>query len=158
MKEDILSVLIYLFEDSRERDNLSPYDQTLLKNELMKAGFSSPQISKAFAWLEGLVNQQQLKLIRHPRTTSLRVYSPKECEKLGAQGQGFLIFLEQFGVLDTISREVIINCAMTLETETLSLEHLKWIVLMVLFNQPGHEEALAWIEDLVYEEVIDYLH
>jgi Smg protein len=27
-----------------------------------------------------------------------------------------------------------------------------------LFNQPGQEEAYAWMEDLMFEEVEGYLH
>jgi Smg protein len=29
---------------------------------------------------------------------------------------------------------------------------------MVLFNQPGQEEAYAWLEDLMFEDVEGYLH
>ncbi len=29
---------------------------------------------------------------------------------------------------------------------------------MVLFNQPGQEEAYAWLQDLVFDEVPGYLH
>jgi Smg protein len=29
---------------------------------------------------------------------------------------------------------------------------------MVLFNQPGHEAAYAWMEDMVLDEMGDNLH
>ncbi|MCL5801504.1 MAG: DUF494 domain-containing protein, partial [Gammaproteobacteria bacterium] len=32
------------------------------------------------------------------------------------------------------------------------------VVLMVLFNQPGQEAAVAWMEDLVYEEMTGTMH
>jgi Smg protein len=47
---------------------------------------------------------------------------------------------------------------MALETEEIELTQLKWVILMVLFNQPGQEEAYAWIEDLLFEDVGGYLH
>ena len=47
---------------------------------------------------------------------------------------------------------------MALETHEISLEEMKWVILMVLFNQPGQEDAYAWMEDLVYEGYGIYLH
>ena len=40
----------------------------------------------------------------------------------------------------------------------MDLEQLKWIILMVLFNQPGQEAAYAWMEDLVFEDTPGRLH
>jgi Smg protein len=47
---------------------------------------------------------------------------------------------------------------MALATDEIDLTQLKWIILMVLFNQPGQEEAYAWMEDLMFEGLSDYLH
>jgi len=33
---------------------------------------------------------------------------------------------------------------MALEQDEMDLDDLKWVVLMVLFNQPGSEAAYAW--------------
>ena len=32
------------------------------------------------------------------------------------------------------------------------------VILMVLFNQPGQEQAYAWMEDLVFDGVQEHLH
>ena len=37
-------------------------------------------------------------------------------------------------------------------------DHVKWVVLMVLFNQPEHEEAYARMEDLVFQDYAEALH
>ena len=37
-------------------------------------------------------------------------------------------------------------------------EDLKWVVLMVLFNQPGQEDAYVWMENLVFENVTGYVN
>jgi Smg protein len=42
---------------------------------------------------------------------------------------------------------------MALDAEEIGADELKWIVLMVLFNQPGNEEAFVWMEDLVMDEL-----
>ncbi len=47
---------------------------------------------------------------------------------------------------------------MDLDSAEVSLEDLKWVVLMVLFNAPGHETAYAQMEDLIFEEPTGLLH
>ena len=37
-------------------------------------------------------------------------------------------------------------------------EQVKWVVLMVLFSQPGQEQAYQRMEDLVFEGQSDSLH
>ncbi|MDY6991547.1 MAG: DUF494 family protein [Pseudomonadota bacterium] len=158
MKENVLDVLMYLFENYMDDEHQWHDNQELLKIELLAAGFPSTEISKALSWLEGLVEHQGLITTHHPQASSMRVYLPKECEKINLECRGFLLFLEQVGVLESQSREIVIDRVMALETEELTLEQLKWIMLMVLFNQPEQEAAFAWMEDLVFEEMTGYLH
>ncbi len=47
---------------------------------------------------------------------------------------------------------------MALESEEISLDDIKWVVLMVLFSQPGQETAYARMEDLVFEERMSAVH
>ena len=42
--------------------------------------------------------------------------------------------------------------------DALNIEQARWVVLMVLFNQPGQEAAYAWVEDLVYNPQGGQLH
>ena len=71
---------------------------------------------------------------------------------------GLLLFLEQMGVLSPANRERAIEQAMALESEDFDLEQMKWVILMVLFNQPGEEAAYAWVEDFVFENPTNSLH
>ena len=89
---------------------------------------------------------------------STRVFSDVENEKLDVECKGFLIFLEQSGVLDYEDRELVIDRVMALETEIIELQQLKWVVLMVLFNRPGKEAAFAWMEDIILDEVSTVVH
>ena len=47
---------------------------------------------------------------------------------------------------------------MALETDDIDLDTVKWVVLMVLFNQPGQEAAYAWMEGLVLDDIATPLH
>ena len=94
----------------------------------------------------------------HFSAKSIRLYTDEETEKLDLDSRGFLMFLEQTGVLDHNTREMVIDRVMALESEEIDLEQLKWVVLMVLFNQPGREAAYAWMEDLVFDEMPGVIH
>lgn len=78
---------------------------------------------------------------------SFRAYAPRELAKLDADCRGFLITLEQSGILNAQSRELVIERSLAASGQALSLEQLKLIVLMVLWNrQTPTSQLLA--EDL----------
>ena len=158
MKESVLDVLIYLFDHYVEQELEIIPNQKDLKSQLNQAGFADIQIDKAINWLEGLaVKKDEFDVdIVHSRST--RVFSSIENEKLDVECKGFLIFLEQSGALDSEDRELVIDRVMALETETIELQQLKWVVLMVLFNRPGKEAAFAWMEDIILDEVSAVVH
>lgn len=160
MKENVLDVLMYLFESYMDEEAEISSDQESLKTELLEAGFPQAEINKALSWLEGLAALQDGHAARQNSGVrpSFRVFTEQETGKLGMDGRGFLLFLEQVGVLDAISRELVIDRVMALETDEINLEELKWVVLMVLFNQPGQENALARMKVLVMDEVTQELH
>jgi len=55
-------------------------------------------------------------------------------------------------------RELVIDRLLALEAEEIDIEQVKWVVLMVLFSQPGQEQAYQRMEDLVFESQSDALH
>ena len=65
---------------------------------------------------------------------------------------------EQIGILSAAQRELVIDRVMALETEEIEVEQIKWVVLMVLFSQPGQEAAYARMEDLVFEDSVSEAH
>ncbi|MGD8575837.1 MAG: DUF494 family protein [Thiohalophilus sp.] len=159
MKESVLDVLMYLFENYMNDEIEFDTDEETLRVELQEAGFRQVEITRAFEWLEGLVAMQDDPSIYSSKTTgSIRIYTDEECEKLDIEARGFLLFLEQTGVLDHFTREMVIDRVMALGEDEIDLEQLKWVVLMVLFNQPGREAAFAWMEDLVFDEMPGILH
>ena len=162
MKESILDVLLYLFEHYftddadlvRDRDSLRSGP---LFDELGKAGFSPAEINKAFEWLDALA--QQRPSASAPRANGpVRVFFGPELDKLDVECRGFLLFLEQHGVLDAGQRELVLDRAMALDQDEIDLDDRKWVVLMVLFNQPGSEAAYAWMETQMFEDEPEPVH
>ncbi len=159
MKQDVFDILLYLFENYMYEENELEHDRDSLQIELQDAGFRKHEIGKAFDWLEGLGAIDYDGEAKRGGTQSFRIYSDEEMVKLDSECRGFLLFLEQMGVLDQATREMVIDRVMALEnSEEVELDQLKWVILMVLFNQPGQEAAVAWMEDLVMDEVVAQIH
>jgi Smg protein len=77
---------------------------------------------------------------------------------MAADVRGFLLHLEHVGILSATQRELVIDRLLALDADDISIDQVKWVVLMVLFSQPGQEQAYARMEDLVFEERPDVLH
>lgn len=153
MKENIFDVLMYLFEHYMDEVTEFQSDQESLSIELIQAGFPKGEVNKAFHWLEGLSAMRETSgpLLRPPGATSMRFYAPNELNKLNLECRGFLLFLERNSVIDPALRELIIDRAMALESDEMSLEQLKWVTLMVLVNQPGQDKVYTQFEDLIFD-------
>jgi Smg protein len=159
MKETVLDVLMYIFDNYIEEDIEFVPDQESLKDQLVEAGFRDQQIEKAFAWLEGLATYKtHPDAINLSELPSLRLFSSQELDRLDAECRGFLLFLEQAKVLNSHERELVIDRIMALESDDIDLQQLKWVVLMVLFNQPDKEAAITWMEDIVMDDINANLH
>ncbi|MFT7413390.1 MAG: Smg protein [Methylophagaceae bacterium] len=160
MKEDVFDVLLYLFENYIDTDDSNKPDKDALETELEGVGFLHLEIHKAFEWLESMtvIEEKSSKEDRHKAELAMRFYTEQELLRLDMQCRGYLLFLEQVGVLDGETREVVIERVMALDTDEIDLDQMKWVVLMVLFYQPGREIAYAWMEDLVFEDLEAVVH
>ncbi|TNJ33036.1 DUF494 family protein [Arenimonas terrae] len=157
MKETILDVLLYLFEHYFYDDPDAVRDRDSLQNGLIQAGFSPAEINKAFDWLDELARQRPAAAA--PRLdTPVRVYSEPELDRLDIECRGFLMFLEHSGVIDADQRELVLDRVMALDQDEVDVDDLKWVVLMVLFNQPGSEAAYAWMESQMFEDEPEPVH
>jgi len=157
----MFDILMYLFENYIHSEAEVMVDHDLLTDELTRAGFHQDEIYKALTWLEKLAALQDNDAYPYlTRTTSksIRIYTSEEMELLDTECRGFLMFLEQVNVLDFSTREMVIDRVMELDTQYFSMEDLKWVVLMVLFNVPGKENAYSQMEDLIFDEQEGPLH
>ncbi len=158
MKENVLDVLLYLFENYIDTDEANKPDKDALESELEKVGFLQLEIHKAFDWLENMTVVAEGSPEANTSHTSMRLYNDVELERLDVNCRGYLMFLEQVGVLDAETREIVVERVLALNEEEIDLDQMKWVVLMVLFYQPGREVAYAWMEDLVFEDMEAVIH
>ncbi len=160
MNENLIDVLIYIYENYMDSEESVPVDQITLEEELLQAGFQQGEVTKAFNWLDELAWRQG-SLVEYGAAApnrSMRIFSDREKQKIDLEIQGLLLNLEHSGILDPMSRELVIERCMAIETEELSSDDVKWVVLLVLLNQPGQENAFALMEELVYNGEPPYLH
>jgi Smg protein len=155
MKESVLDVLMYLFESFVESDDESEPNRSELQSELERAGFHDREISRALDWLDGL---HATTAGNAPQETAFRVYDADEQERLGAGARGYLLHLEQIGILQPAQRELVIDRLLALDHDEIDVDQTKWVVMMVLFSQPGQQAAYAQIEDLVFADESAWVH
>ncbi len=150
----MFEVIIYLFESYMQLDQSIEVDAQEITDELLQEGFQSNDISKALAWLDHLSGLHELpeeNRPQHAKSTSHRVYSHQEQQRLNSACQGYISYLEHAGILSTYSREVVVDCAMMLEMNELALHDLKWLILMVLFNDPRSEDEFLQLESMLMD-------
>ena len=154
MSETVLDVLMYLFETYSEQDlETEPEsDQSILREELLQAGFGEPEVDRALDWLDGLTARNMEPFSIQPAERSVRLFNQFELNRLDPECRGYILYLEQIGILSPVQRELVIDRLMALGSGDIDVEQVKWVVLMVLFSQPGQEKAFAQMEDLVFEE------
>jgi Smg protein len=157
MKETVLDVLMYLFETFVDSEEEPDPNRNELRDELEQAGFGDREIDRALDWLDGL-NAADSSPADLPRSAAIRIYDRMELDRLDATSRGYLLHLEQIGILPSTQRELVIDRLLALDSEEIDVEQIKWVVMMVLFSQPGNEQAYAQMEDLVFAEDAGWVH
>ncbi|MEW6687746.1 MAG: DUF494 domain-containing protein [Pseudomonadota bacterium] len=127
-------ILVYVFENCHQAE-LSGEKERVAK-KLSAAGFEASDISAALTWLAGVVRGPHRSLAPLPESgAAARAYAPRELAKLDAECRGLLMHFEQSGILGAQMREHVIERALAATGGPLTLEQLKLVVLMVLWNQ-----------------------
>ena len=140
-------ILVYVFENCQQYELSSEKERVAKK--LSAAGFDDSDISEALSWLAGVVRGPHRSLAPLPASgAAFRAYAPKELAKLDAACRGLLIYFEQSGILTPQTREHVIERALAATGDGLTIEQLKLVVLMVLWNQQMPSSRLV-AEDLL---------
>ena len=153
----MFDLLVYMFEKYlSSKNNLDFANMSL---ELEAAGFNNKDIESALDWFtelkemsEKIPQSHSLKL-----NNKLRIYTAKEKEKFSFDGLGFILFLEQAHVLNSVEREIIIDRAMALNQAIINIDEVRWIVMMTLWNN-GRENDYLFVEDSLYRTEQLVLH
>jgi Smg protein len=169
MNGTVLDILIYVFDRYMFDEAPEVPEREALARDLESAGFHEANVERALDWLADLAGERHRPALFNgnthtddqspPRIThALRVYSPHEVSRLSADCRGLLMSLEQGEILSPEQREIVIDRLLALDVEDLTLDQVKWVVLMVLSSQPGQETACARMETLVFDPEASSAH
>jgi Smg protein len=153
MTNNILDVLTYMFDYLFEvaDESVNEIDDIALKAHLSDAGFEVARIDKALDWLENIAILQEGETQLFTNANGgMRIYSNDEKLKLDAKSRGFLLFMENMNQISAVQREIIIDQVMSLDEATISIEDLKWVVMMVLGNSEDGDISPQWLESIVF--------
>jgi len=156
IKQSVVDVLMFLFEEYLGEDNENIDERNDIQIRLEEVGFQHQEIDQAFNWLEDLATLREGQDHIPANTNSIRIFSDFEKNILDDESIGFLMYLEQSDILTPVTRELVLDRIMALD-HPLDIEQLKWIVMIVLHTHPGEENAFAWMEGLVFNEVVDFI-
>ena len=138
-----------------------------LEHKLNSVGFDTDQVTEALTWLSDLTQAASghslaaeatpdsasaaapsaWALTIAPRGTSWRIYTRSEQHRLGAQGLGFIHFLESAGVLPLAMRELVVDRAVAARAAPLPLNDLKMIIKIV-YRSLGYQPGPLIIDEL----------
>jgi len=140
----MFDILLYLYDHYLVADHHP--DPDTLSRKLLAAGFETEEIDQALSWLAALGDLRADAPLAESR--GQRVFSSEELRRIEPEGLGFLVFLENDGLLPAQAREWVIQQALDLEAGEISADQIKWIALLAISYLFGPGDAL-WLEDIV---------
>lgn len=160
----ISEIIGFIFAKVTQQDvgNISEFLKTKVRQDLIEAGFATHKIDKALSWLDDLFKQQLDSLLNKFQTSNyaykchgaMRCFSPEECIKLTKEVRGVIWRLERDGVLNTATREILINQLMRLDETPVLLNDFYWVAYVVAFSRPDKrptQEEIRVLKELLVE-------
>ena len=142
----MFEILMFLFESYFDAGSYPEPDK--LERKLSAAGFEDEDISEALAWLSALKQQNPENYPPRLEHSGQRYFAELELQRISYKARQFLLFAEQQHLISAIEREMVIDRAVALQLDNLSLDQLKLIMLMVLWNR--HKD----LDQLLIEELL----
>ncbi len=146
----MFEILMYLFESYFDAGSYPEPDK--LSRKLSAAGFEEEEISDALSWLSALQQQTPDNYPADLQHSGVRCFAELEKQRIGDEARQFLVFAEQQHMISAVEREMVLDRAVALQRESLSVDKLKLIMLMVLWNR--HQN----LDPLLVEELLSPLH
>jgi Smg protein len=144
----MFEVLVFMFENYFAHHAQPNSD--VMAQELSAAGFDSPDIVGAFDWfqkMQSMLTETEM-LYAHPHT-SFRMFTEAELKKISTESLGFVLFMQQANVINGVERDLIIDRAMALPVPQISIEEMRWIAMIALWNE-GREQDYLFVEDALF--------
>lgn len=146
MRESVIDVLFYLFDDLLSATPPCETDLDEMANWLDEAGFAREDINRAMNWFDKLTDLANYQSCEE-KSRAIRVFSAQEMCMIDRAGQEYLRRLARLRVLDMALIEKSIEQALALE-EKVDGDTLRWVVAMVVLNVYGEGIDEAFLQAL----------
>jgi Smg protein len=142
-KERVLAIVSIIAQYVAEENRL-PSSSDIVE-ELLASGFDAEEIDAAFLWMESF--SLQVGASDHAELTipSQRIFTAEECRVISCEGRGFLTQIRGLGILDDASQEDIIQKAVQLDEDEMTLADIKNLTALTLLTR-SHNEWLREVD------------
>ena len=144
-EHSIVHAVMVLFTTMSDLADSKQCTSKAMHSELIEAGFPDKTAQQAVRWINEIINSKVD--ITSASQQSFRVYEQFEIDFLGQSSIAKLYNLEAEGVLDALTREVVIDRLCALGHEKLDEHIVIWVSLIVLYYTDKNSSALASLEN-----------
>lgn len=144
----MFEVLVFMFENYFANHAMPNND--VMEQELSAAGFEQTDILGAFDWFQEMKSRlHRADAFYSHKHSGHRVFSETERKKINTESLGFVVFLQQAGVINDMERDLIVDRAMALKQQEITVEEMRWITMIALWNE-GREKDYLFVEDALF--------
>ncbi|MEZ4484664.1 MAG: DUF494 family protein [Syntrophotaleaceae bacterium] len=143
LKERVLAIVSIIAQYVAEENQL-PSSSDIVE-ELLASGYEAEEIDAAFHWMESFSLQDCAPSHVTLTIPSHRIFTPRECQAISCEGRGFLTQIRGLGILDDASQEDIIQKAVQLSEDEMTLADVKNLTALTLLSR-SHNEWLREVD------------
>ena len=152
----MFEVLVFMFENYFAHHEMPDHD--VMAQELTAAGFDSPDIAGAFDWFQKMQSMLTETEMFYPQQhRNFRQFNDAELKKISPESLNFVLFLQHADVINNVERDLIIDRAMALPVPEISIEEMRWITMIALWNE-GREKDYLFVEDALFNPLGMTIH
>lgn len=145
----MINVIMYLVQKNALSATKLKIDDFIV-DELKAAGYADGDIDSALDWLKELSATSFSQMIE-PSVKHFRVFSGVEKQRISVDCQNIILDYQNRKILNAMTREIVIEQLLELDSDQIKPYQVKWVSLVVLFVQKDHQVALAQLEyNLLY--------
>lgn len=155
MRERVLAIFTIIAQYvMEERDEVS---ESELVEELLAVGFDADEIDAAFSWMESLSIPDKGEPVLGQSLPSQRIFTPDEIRAISKEARGFLVRLRALGILDDPVQEEIIEKAVRMADDEISLQEMKTVTALTLFAR-SHDEWRREVDCIMGDDWTQLYH
>lgn len=133
MRESVIDVLFYLFDDLLPGHDRPETDLQEMAHWLNEAGFSAEDVARAMQWFYELSQLVGSAASEATPSEAVRVFAAEECRVLDADARDYLQGLLRCGALDHALLEKVVERLTALD-EKLDMTAVRWVTALVVLN------------------------